>query len=51
MKAYRHDFDAIAAVVVDNAGVSSMVLADITTDALRAAFARYAKATSCSLPL
>ena len=44
MKAYRQDFDAIAAAITGSGeDLSSMSLGDITTEALRAAFARYAE--------
>ena len=45
MKAYRHDFDAIATLIVgaDSAAVSDMPVGDITTDTMRTAFAHYAK--------
>ena len=44
MKAYRQDFDAIAALVAGGKqDVSSMSLGDITTESMRAAFARYAE--------
>ena len=45
MKAYRQGFDAIAALIIDgDAGnFSGMSLGDITTEAMRAAFARYAE--------
>jgi integrase/recombinase XerC len=44
LKAYRQDFDAIAAVVV-GAGhpIAGMALGDITTESMRTAFARYAE--------
>lgn len=43
MKAYRQDFDAIAALIVgDEQPVAGMPMSAITTDLLRTAFARYA---------
>jgi hypothetical protein len=44
MKAYRQDFDAIATLVAGGAtsDLSRMPLRDITTDAMRTAFAQYA---------
>jgi site-specific recombinase XerC len=44
LKAFRQDFDAIATLVAgDAAAVARMPLADITTDAMRTAFAQYAE--------
>ena len=44
LKAYRQDFDAIATLVAgDAAAVERLPLADITTDSMRVAFARYAE--------
>src|SRR6202048_3994984 len=45
MKAYRQDFDAIATLIVGGgaAGMGRMSLGDITTDAMRTAFAQYAE--------
>ena len=45
MKAYRHDFDVIATLILgaDSAGVSDMPVGAITTDTMRTAFAHYAK--------
>jgi site-specific recombinase XerD len=44
LKAYRQDFDAIATLVTgDTAGAAQMSLSDITTDAMRTAFAQYAE--------
>jgi integrase/recombinase XerC len=44
MKAYRQDFDAIAALIAgdDTSDLSRMSLGDITTDSMRTAFAQYA---------
>jgi integrase/recombinase XerC len=42
LKAYRQDFDAIAALITGAADVSRMPLGEITVEALRTAFARYA---------
>src|SRR5262245_31456405 len=42
LKAYRQDFDAIAALIVGkDEGVKAMSLSDITTDAMRGGLARY----------
>ena len=43
LKAYRQDFDAIAALIVGGADLSAMALCAITIDTLRTAFARYAQ--------
>ncbi|MGY4646421.1 site-specific recombinase XerC [Mycobacterium sp. URHB0021] len=44
LKAYRQDFDAIARFVIgSDAEMSAMALGDITTDAMRGAFARFAE--------
>ena len=44
MKAYRQDFDAIAAVIAGSKGdLAAMSLSDITTQAMRTAFAQYAE--------
>jgi integrase/recombinase XerC len=44
MKAYRQDFDAIAALIVGSKGdLAVMSLGDITTKAMRGAFAQYAE--------
>lgn len=44
MKAYRQDFDAIAALIVGNDNdLSAIQLGDITTAGMRGAFARYAE--------
>jgi integrase/recombinase XerC len=43
LKAYRQDFDAIAAIIVGGDDLKSMSLSDITTEAMRAAFSRYAE--------
>ncbi len=44
MKAYRQDFDAIAALIVgSDQDLSAMSLGNITTEAVRAAFAQYAE--------
>ena len=43
MKAYRQDFDAIAAAVAGDKNLSSMSLGDLTTEAMRSAFAQYAE--------
>jgi integrase/recombinase XerC len=44
MKAYRQDFDAIAAVNVgDDQPMAGLRLRDITTESMRTAFARYAE--------
>ena len=42
LKAYRQDFDAIAALIAGGEDLSSMALDAITIDTLRTAFARYA---------
>ena len=45
LKAYRQDFDAITAIIVaDDMDLSAMSLGDITTEAMRGAFAQYAEA-------
>ena len=41
IKAYRQDFDAIAAFIAGGGDLSGMALADITIDTVRTAFARY----------
>src|SRR5215212_9760539 len=44
LKAYRQDFDAIARFIIgSDEDLSAMALGDITTDAMRRAFARYAE--------
>ena len=44
MKAYRQDFDAIAALIVgSDEDPSAMSLGNITTEAMRAVFAQYAE--------
>jgi integrase/recombinase XerC len=44
LKAYRQDFDAITAVIVgSDKDLSAMSLGDITTEAMRRAFAHYAE--------
>ena len=43
IKAYRQDFDAIAALIAGGGDLSGMALADITIDTVRSAFARYAQ--------
>jgi site-specific recombinase XerC len=43
LKAYRQDFDAIAALIAGGEDLSAMALAAITIDTLRTAFARYAE--------
>ena len=44
MKAYRQDFDAIAALIVGSGSdLSAMPLSDITTASMRSAFAQYAQ--------
>jgi integrase/recombinase XerC len=45
LKAYRQDFDAIATLIAGGQthDISRMALGDITTDAMRTAFAQYAK--------
>ena len=44
MKAYRQDFDAIAALIVGSKeDLAAMSLGDITTKAMREAFAQYAE--------
>ena len=44
MKAYRHDFDTIAERIVgSDEGVKAMSLSNITTEAMRTAFAQYAE--------
>src|SRR6267154_991108 len=45
LKAYRQDFDAIAALITGGptSDLSRMSLGDITTDAMRTAFAQYAQ--------
>lgn len=44
MKAYRQDFDAIAALIVGSGSdLSAMSLSDITTASMRGAFAQYAR--------
>ena len=44
MKVYRQDFDAIAALIVGSKGdLAAMSLGDITTKAMRGAFAQYAE--------
>jgi integrase/recombinase XerC len=45
LKAYRQDFDPIAALIsgADTSDVSPISLSDITTDSMRTAFARYAQ--------
>jgi len=44
MKAYRQDFDAIAALIVGSKGdLAAMSLGDITTKEMRGAFAQYAE--------
>ena len=44
LKAYRQDFDAITAIIVgSDKDLSAMSLGDITTEALRGAFAQYAE--------
>ena len=44
MKAYRQDFDAIAAMITDDKqDASPMPLGDIMTEAMRSVFARYAE--------
>jgi len=46
MKAYRHDFDTIAERIVgSDEGVKAMSLSNITTEAMRTAFAQYAEIT------
>ena len=42
LKAYRQDFDAIAALIDGGADLAGMALGGITLDTLRTAFARYA---------
>ncbi len=43
LKAYRQDFDAIAALIAGGEDLSLMALGAITVDTLRTAFARYAE--------
>ena len=43
LKAYRQDFDAIAALIAGGEDLSGMALDAITIDTLRTAFARYAQ--------
>jgi integrase/recombinase XerC len=43
LKAYRQDFDAIAALIVGGEDLSGMALSAITIETMRTAFARYAE--------
>jgi integrase/recombinase XerC len=44
MKAYRQDFDAIAAIIAGSGNdLSAVSLGDITTESMRSAFAQYAE--------